>query len=175
MMKALILAAAILAQAVSPANALEQPPVPVQEGGNYILWYDAPANRFAGLKERRTFVRVLEIRGNWIRADQFFSDRLAGAMAMVEEIEKDSEVGKSMLAKMGKNKEEFLKEVKANPIPEDQHIEVWINLQRIEAITKHNLNPKKAEQGGAGQPATRPEPKSEGGDKPQPESEGRSR
>ena len=34
---------------------------------------------------------------------------------------------------------------------------------------------KIAEQAGAGQPATRPESKSEGGDKPQPESEGRSR
>jgi hypothetical protein len=33
----------------------------------------------------------------------------------------------------------------------------------------------KAEQGGTGQPATRPESKSEGGDKPQPEAEGRSR
>jgi hypothetical protein len=33
----------------------------------------------------------------------------------------------------------------------------------------------KAEQAGTGQPATRPESKSEGGDKPQPESEGRSR
>ena len=32
-----------------------------------------------------------------------------------------------------------------------------------------------AEQGGTGQPATRPESKSEGGDKPQPEAEGRSR
>jgi len=32
-----------------------------------------------------------------------------------------------------------------------------------------------AGQGGAGQPATRPESKSEGGDKPQPEAEGRSR
>jgi hypothetical protein len=32
-----------------------------------------------------------------------------------------------------------------------------------------------AEQAGTGQPATRPESKSEGGDKPQPESEGRSR
>jgi hypothetical protein len=32
-----------------------------------------------------------------------------------------------------------------------------------------------AEQAGTGQPATRPEAKSEGGDKPQPESEGRSR
>ena len=31
-----------------------------------------------------------------------------------------------------------------------------------------------AEQGGAGQPANRPEPKSEGSDKPQPEAEGRS-
>jgi hypothetical protein len=30
-------------------------------------------------------------------------------------------------------------------------------------------------QGGTGQPATRPESKSEGGDKPQPEAEGRSR
>jgi hypothetical protein len=34
---------------------------------------------------------------------------------------------------------------------------------------------KKAEQAGTGQPATRPESKSEGGDKPQPEAEGRSR
>jgi hypothetical protein len=34
---------------------------------------------------------------------------------------------------------------------------------------------QKGEQGGAGQPATRPESKSEGSDKPQPESEGRSR
>jgi hypothetical protein len=33
----------------------------------------------------------------------------------------------------------------------------------------------KAEQTGTGQPATRPESKSEGSDKPQPESEGRSR
>jgi hypothetical protein len=147
MMKALLLAAAILAHAVSPANALEEAPLPVQEGGNYILWYDAPANRFSGLKERRSFVRVLEIQGTWIRADQFFSDSIAGVMAVVEEIEKDSEVGKALLAKMDKNKEEFLKEVNANPIPEDQRIEVWINLQRVEAITKHNLEPKKAESG----------------------------
>jgi hypothetical protein len=34
---------------------------------------------------------------------------------------------------------------------------------------------QEAEQAGTGQPATRPESKSEGGDKPQPESEGRSR
>lgn len=33
----------------------------------------------------------------------------------------------------------------------------------------------KAEQAGTGQPATRPESKSEGSDKPQPEAEGRSR
>jgi len=37
------------------------------------------------------------------------------------------------------------------------------------------LYPTKAEQAGTGQPATRPESKSEGGDKPQPGSEGRSR
>jgi len=36
-------------------------------------------------------------------------------------------------------------------------------------------NKTKAEQAGTGQPATRAESKSEGGDKPQPESEGRSR
>jgi hypothetical protein len=40
------------------------------------------------------------------------------------------------------------------------------------AIPKRN---RKAEQGGAGEPATRPESDSEGGDKLQPESEGRSR
>ena len=41
----------------------------------------------------------------------------------------------------------------------------------IEAVLR---NPK-AQQGGAGQPATRPESKPEGSDKPQPEAEGRSR
>jgi len=41
---------------------------------------------------------------------------------------------------------------------------------------KVSLIPKKeAEQAGTGQPATRPESKSEGSDKPQPEAEGRSR
>lgn len=38
-----------------------------------------------------------------------------------------------------------------------------------------HVEQKKVEQGGAGHPATRPESKSEGSDKPQPESEGRSR
>jgi hypothetical protein len=37
------------------------------------------------------------------------------------------------------------------------------------------LDQTKAEQGGTGQPATRPESKSEVSDKPQPEAEGRSR
>ena len=37
-----------------------------------------------------------------------------------------------------------------------------------------SLQPAKAEQGGTEQPATRPESKSEGSDKPQPEAEGRS-
>ena len=40
---------------------------------------------------------------------------------------------------------------------------------------KLTLRPNKAEQAGAGQPATRSESDSEGGDRPQPESEGRSR
>jgi len=42
-------------------------------------------------------------------------------------------------------------------------------------ISGHFLQKQEIEQGGTGQPATRPESKSEGGDKPQPESEGRSR
>jgi hypothetical protein len=37
------------------------------------------------------------------------------------------------------------------------------------------IQKQQSEQGGAGQPATRPESKSGGSDKPQPESEGRSR
>ena len=48
----------------------------------------------------------------------------------------------------------------------------------LERIRKNNdLIPKseRSEQGGSGQPATRPESKSEGSDKPQPEAEGRSR
>ena len=47
----------------------------------------------------------------------------------------------------------------------------WI-LQRMEEVQREE---QEAEQVGAGQPATRSELNSEGGDKPQPESEGRSR
>ncbi len=41
--------------------------------------------------------------------------------------------------------------------------------------SSYSLNGRIVEQAGTGQPATRPESKSEGGDKPQPEAEGRSR
>ena len=44
-----------------------------------------------------------------------------------------------------------------------------------EILGRYNLKRQEAEQAGAGQPATRPEPKSEGSDKPQPEAEERSR
>jgi hypothetical protein len=50
----------------------------------------------------------------------------------------------------------------------DAHVAPWI----VIAIPKRE---RPDEQGGAGQPATRPESESEGGDKPQPEAEGRSR
>jgi hypothetical protein len=57
----------------------------------------------------------------------------------------------------------------------------WLNLAdyseglgRVIASKSPKI-PTKAEQAGARQPATRPESKSDGGDKPQPESEGRSR
>lgn len=45
----------------------------------------------------------------------------------------------------------------------------------VEIAKKITAETQKPEQGGAGQPATRSEPKSEGGDKPQPEAERRSR
>jgi hypothetical protein len=48
----------------------------------------------------------------------------------------------------------------------------WINWRKRE---DERAKQKQAEQAGTGQPATRPESKSEGRDKPQPESEGRSR
>jgi DNA-binding transcriptional regulator of glucitol operon len=55
---------------------------------------------------------------------------------------------------------------------EDLQKKIEILENRLVAI----YNPhKEAEQDGTGQPATRPESKSEGSDKPQPESEGRSR
>jgi hypothetical protein len=47
--------------------------------------------------------------------------------------------------------------------------------KQLPYLEAHKLHTKRAEQDGAGQPATRPESKSEGGDRPQPESEGRSR
>ena len=54
----------------------------------------------------------------------------------------------------------------------------WVNttqLTRIYSGKDANKSPKEAEQGSSGQPPTRSESKSEGGDKPQPEAEGRPR
>jgi hypothetical protein len=54
--------------------------------------------------------------------------------------------------------------------------EVLIDGQAVRLPEKQLLpNWKRVEQAGTGQPATRPESKPEGGDKPQPEAEGRSR
>ena len=47
---------------------------------------------------------------------------------------------------------------------------MWFRNDAVIAPINNN-----GEQGGTGQPATRPESKSEDGDKPQPEAEGRSR
>lgn len=55
----------------------------------------------------------------------------------------------------------------------DQRLDV-ANLIYLLAMERKPYKTK-AQQGGAGQPATRPESKPEGGDKPQPESKGRSR
>jgi hypothetical protein len=46
---------------------------------------------------------------------------------------------------------------------------------KVHVYDEQTGKPKEGEQAGTGQPATRPESKSEGSDKPQPESEGRSR
>ncbi len=57
-------------------------------------------------------------------------------------------------------------------------VRIWYGDKDFEEIELHFHPPKEskeAEQAGTGQPATRPELKSEGDDKPQPESEGRSR
>ena len=54
----------------------------------------------------------------------------------------------------------------------------WLDLSFVEGLKPDFINnniKKSIEQVGADQPATRSESKSEGGDKPQPESEGRSR
>ena len=58
--------------------------------------------------------------------------------------------------------------------PESNDSKVLLSLEDFEARLRAQLK-KKAEQAGTGQPATRPESKSEGGDKPQAESKGRSR
>jgi hypothetical protein len=47
--------------------------------------------------------------------------------------------------------------------------------RRLRWVSERTRRTSKAEQAGAGQPATRPESDLEGGDKPKPESEGRSR
>jgi hypothetical protein len=51
---------------------------------------------------------------------------------------------------------------------------VWAKKNPIERPEPQNEN-RKAQQNGTGQPTTLPESKSKGGDKPQPDAEGRSR
>lgn len=58
---------------------------------------------------------------------------------------------------------------------DDYSVEIGDNPFALSGREFFRRTETKAEQGGAGQPATRPESDSEGGDKPQPESEGRSR
>ncbi len=58
-------------------------------------------------------------------------------------------------------------------IPEDALVFLVTQVRRVGGSILHNK--AKAEQDGAGPPATRPESVPEGGDKPQPEAEGRSR
>ena len=69
-------------------------------------------------------------------------------------------------------------EVQANENQGDLPEGIIITESRIEMPvfrTQPDKSKQEAEQVGTGQPATRPESKSEGSDKPQPEAEGRSR
>jgi hypothetical protein len=52
---------------------------------------------------------------------------------------------------------------------------LFAELRSLQAQNPRLVKTKRGEQAGTEQPATRPESDSEGGDKPQPESEGRSR
>ena len=59
---------------------------------------------------------------------------------------------------------------------EKKGIRVWVNISsNVNGKWKMLTKPSNSEQGGTGQPATRPESKSEGSQKPQPDAEGRSR
>lgn len=59
------------------------------------------------------------------------------------------------------------------PHPTEPEKKEWISID--EAISRIKAHKKQSEQAGTGQPATCPLSKSDGGDKPQPEAEGRSR
>jgi hypothetical protein len=61
------------------------------------------------------------------------------------------------------------------PPKDDEEKDKWLTMQKQFAAHDKSKPFKRKEQAGTGQPAIRPESKSEGGDKPKPKAEGRSR
>jgi hypothetical protein len=140
-------------QAETPPRTVEEVAAPprVKEGGFYQLWYDAPRNRFAGLKERRTFVRVREIKGDWVYADLIYNEGAAYLMLVLSELDKGNpELEKQLLTNAGINKEELLKKASEKPRGEFEMRSLWINLVHVEAIEAMDLEAalKKAKEAG---------------------------
>jgi hypothetical protein len=118
-----------------------------------------------------------------------FSDSKRGITMKKESEELISFLSKGVLltseppneAKPDLEAEKFLRDLGLDPKKADPADLAQIFTDRITAYAKRSktptwvYDPSKREQVGTGQPATRPESKSEGGDKPQPEAERRSR
>lgn len=123
------------------ASATADTPPPVATGEFCTLWYDAPAlNMLAGLKERRAFVRIQEVRGDWVKVEQYPSEDIATMMSSVGEVEKGTAVGLKLLESLSMTKEQFLQKADEDPLPADQRRTIWLNLAAVEAISPIKLD-----------------------------------
>lgn len=154
-----ILFAAIVALTFTTADAKENSQSPVSVGDFCTFWYEAPRSFLAGLKERRAFVCIKEVRGDWVHVELYYSEQIATAMSLVSEIERGTDAGLKFLASSSMTKEQFLQKVAAEPLTEKQRRTLWINIAAVEAITPISPEQNMAEQVGGGQSAIRSESK----------------
>ena len=157
----LIFISIIWLHSIGHAEAPQQLPVEVNKW--YTFWFDAPRNEYSGTalsKNSGLHVKVLELRGNWAKVDHYFSQEVAVYAALIDSADGDDDkVFQQYLRRTGKTKDEFLKEVRSSPLDQRHRRTMWLNLSRLEAITKFELPPPKAEQDAAVQEPARGESK----------------
>ena len=134
----------------SIGHAQEPQQLPVEAKKWYTLWHDAPRNEYSGTalsKSNGMYVRVVELRGNWAKVDHYYSPKIATVVASIDSAEGDDDtIFQQYLKQTEQSRSDFLKELRAVPVDRRHRRTMWLNLSRLEAITKFEIPPPKPKQ-----------------------------